>query len=157
MKEEFRRLTLRHKDFIDGDKKGVRFDRNMFTAYADKSFRHWRTWMVDVDIPINTDVDPPKVQVDDLFYRGGFNEGTKTYNVELFTPNEIKSYITNRTIGDGSSGTLGWEKHVANHSAWSHEKPCCAVWNKPPIQVYETEIPELGKGLMATEVCIILL
>jgi hypothetical protein len=157
VKEEFRRLTLCHKDFIDGDKKSVRFDRNMFTAYADKSFRHWRAWMEDVGIPINTDVDPPKVQVDDLFYCGGFNEGTKTYNVELFTPNEIKLYITNRTIGDGSSGIPGWENHVVNHSAWSHEEPCCAVWNKPPIQVYETEIPKLGKGLMATEVCIILL
>ncbi|KAG4427069.1 hypothetical protein IFR05_017448, partial [Cadophora sp. M221] len=74
------------------------------------------------------------INVDDLFYRGGFNEGTKTYSVELFTPNEIKLYITNRTIGDGSSGKPDWEYH-----------------NKPPIQVYETEIPELGKGLMATE------
>ncbi|KAG4426941.1 hypothetical protein IFR05_017576, partial [Cadophora sp. M221] len=150
LREEFRCLNLYHKDFIDGNKKSVRLNRNVFTAYADQSFRHWRAWMEEAGIPINTDVDPPKVQVDDLFYRGGFNEGTKTYSVELFTPNEIKLYITNRTIGDGSSGKPDWEYHVANHSAWSHEK-CCAVWNKPPIQVYETEIPELGKGLMATE------
>jgi hypothetical protein len=153
VKEEFRRLKLCHKDFIDGDKKGVRFDRHMFTAYADESCRHWRAWMEDVGIPINADVDPPKVQLGDRFYRGGFNEGTRSYNVELFSPNEIKTYITNRTIGDGSSGISDWEYHLTEHSPWSSEEPCCAVWNKPRIQVFETEIPELGKGLRATKVC----
>lgn len=113
--------------------------------------------MEDYGIPIDATLDPPMVQPGDMFYRGAFNEGARTYNVEMFSPKEIKTYITNRTVGTGSSGIPDWEEHITKHGVWSRKYPCCAVWNKPPIQVFDTEIPELGRALRATRVCIILL
>jgi len=112
--------------------------------------------MENFGIPIDAALDPLKVPLGGRFYRGSFNKGTSTYNVGLFSTNEIKTFITNRTVGDGFSGIPEWETHVAKHSAWSRKLPCCAVWNKPPIQVFDTEIPELGKALRAIMVYTIL-
>jgi hypothetical protein len=108
--------------------------------------------MEDFGIPIDAAVDPVIVQPGDRFYRDGYNKETRSYNVKRFSETEIKTFVTNRTIGAGSSGIPGWEKHIAEHSRWSREYPCCAVWNSPPILVVETEIRELRKALIATQV-----
>lgn len=103
-------------------------------------------------IHIQNTLDPPQVQVGDRFFRDTFDQRSATYQVGVFSANETKNYIVNRIVADNTSGTVEYGEHL-KHKPWCRKHPCCAVWTpNPPIQVFETEIKELGKALRATQV-----
>jgi hypothetical protein len=144
-----------HREFIEGPMKLIRQDRHIFTAMADQKLP-WRPLMEQLGIAIDLTLDPPRVQLGERFYRGPFNKETMTYNVELFSPNENNSYIANRVVESRRSMIhKHWEEHL-DHDPWCREHPCCAVYEpNPPIQVFDTEISVLGKGLRAIQVCVV--
>jgi hypothetical protein len=130
----------------------IQKDRHIITAMLDRRCDHWRSLMESHGFHIDITLDPPKVQLGDRFYRDTFDKGTRTYNVELFSPNETRNYIANRVVEGGPSGTLAWGEHL-KHDPWCRKHACCAVYDpNPPIQVFNTEIEVLGKGLRATQV-----
>jgi hypothetical protein len=151
-RHRFGRSPLCHLDFIEGHMKIFREDRHIFTAMADRRCGHWRSLMESHGFHIDITLNPPKVQLGNRFYRGAFDEGTKTYNVELFSPNETRNYIANRVVEGGPIGTSDWGEHL-KHNPWCRKYPCCAVYEpNPPIQAFDTEIPVLGIALRATQV-----
>ena len=130
----------------------IRQDRNVFTAMADQRLP-WRPLMEQLGVPVDMALDPLKVRLGERFYRGPFKDETSTYDIELFSRNESKNYIANRVIDSGHNTThINWEEHL-DHDPWCREYLCCAVYEpNPPIQVFETEIAALGKGLRAIQV-----
>jgi len=108
-------------------------------------------------IDVDDTLDPKIVSIGDRFFRGTFDEEAKTYKVELFSRDENENYIANRIVVGDSGETSDWGEHL-KHDLWCRKYPCCSVWTpNPPMQPFDTEIPELRKGLRATQVRLALL
>jgi len=127
----------------------LRLNRTIITALADRRVSHWRQTMQDLGLGL--DWDPVVVQRGEIFYRSSFNENTKSYEVGHFTAEQHKGYFINSSIGKGLSGVEDWETQT-RHVEW-HRCINCAIWKPPPLLVFDTEIPILGKGLLALQVC----